>query len=74
MLVLIVYTRCEWTSVCFFEISEVAEMEKKWPMTSKKPVHPRPVETYFRTAFFVDSTGRNIAIVHQTQEVWECAK
>jgi hypothetical protein len=42
---------------------------KKWPMASKKHVHPRPVETYFRTAFFIDSTGRNIAIVHQTQEV-----
>ena len=38
-------------------------------MASKKPVHPRPAEKYFRTAFFIDSTGRNFAIVHQTQEV-----
>jgi hypothetical protein len=54
--------------VCFFEIIEVAEI-KKWLVASKKSVHPRPDETYFRTAFFIDSTGRNVAIVHQTQEV-----
>jgi hypothetical protein len=54
--------------VCFFEISEVAEI-KKMAYGLEKPVDPRPVETYFRTVFFIDLTGRNIAIVHQTQEV-----